>query len=73
MRHYCIKLAVQMEAELTRCNSAASCFEKNVECCFGVANRYWSQVQEKLKQNEFENDEAEIEFFKVLKPKFTRK
>jgi hypothetical protein len=36
-----------------------------------VANRYWNLVREKLKQNEFENEEVEIEFFKVLKPKFT--
>jgi hypothetical protein len=72
MRQYCKKLCRQMQAELTRCNDGdICCFEKNIECCFGVANRYWSRVQEKLRQNGFKSEEAEIEFFKVIKPKFT--
>jgi hypothetical protein len=71
MRHYCKKLSLQMQAELNRCNNGNSCFEKNIECCFGVANRYWNLVRQKLKQKQFSNEEQEIEFFKILKPKFT--
>jgi hypothetical protein len=60
-----------MQQELSQCKNVHSCFEKNTECCFGVANRYWNSVKERLKMHTFRNEENEIEFFKILKPKFT--
>ena len=42
-----------------------------IEYCFQIAYRAWGRIRVKLTHYQFSCDDEEIEFFKVLKPKFT--
>jgi hypothetical protein len=44
-------------------------FERAVECAFSTLKSCWSQLKQVVENNEFESEEEEIQFFKVLKPK----
>jgi hypothetical protein len=44
-------------------------FERAVECAFSSLKTCWSQLKKVVVNNEFESEEEEIHFFKVLKPK----
>ena len=60
-----------MEEEIIRCRKAQLDFDRETEACFAIANQYWNRVRERLKIHHFKTDQNEIEFFKILKPKFT--
>ena len=70
MEHYCLLRYRQMQKELQGCNQNSCCY-KAIEASFRVANKYWNLVKERLHNYQFKMEQAEIEFFKVLKPKFT--
>lgn len=42
-----------------------------VTYCFTICMDYWNKLKDLMRQYKFENDEEEIWFFKVIKPKFT--
>jgi hypothetical protein len=44
-------------------------FERAVECAFSSLKTSWNQLKQIVSINEFESEEEEIQFFKVLKPK----
>lgn len=46
-------------------------YDREVECCFMIADKYWRELSEKLRKYEFDVEAREIEFFKKWKPKFT--
>ena len=46
-------------------------YDKEVECCFTIADKYWRELSEKLRKYEFTSEQKEIEFFKTWKPCFT--
>jgi hypothetical protein len=71
MRRYCDTTFNNLQKDLLRCKKTTACFDREVECCFGMAYLYWNKVKEKLTTYEFKSDESEIEFFQHLKPKFT--
>lgn len=71
MKPYTITAYQQMQEELVRCTTGEAFCIKEAEQCFQLANHYWNKVKEKLNTCRFETDESEIEFFKMVKPKFT--
>jgi hypothetical protein len=71
MKQYCTRIYRQLQQELAQCEKKNLSFHKEIECCFLIANKYWNRVKEKLNTYEFATEEKEIEFFKLLKPKFT--
>lgn len=42
-----------------------------IECCFQICTKYWSQLKIEVSKYEFKSDADEINFFKNCKPKFT--
>jgi hypothetical protein len=71
MKQYCKILYHQLQKDIEHCKGKMFAPDKEVECCFRIANNYWRELAEKLRNYEFENDKTEIEFFKKWKPKFT--
>jgi hypothetical protein len=71
MERYCTTAWFRMQKDLSQCENVHAGFQKMVECCFGIAWKYWHEVANKLKRHSFANEEKEIGFFKTLKPKFT--
>ena len=42
-----------------------------VTYCFTLCMDYWNRLKDLIKSYQFENDEEEVWFFKVIKPNFT--
>lgn len=70
MKRYCTCMHLRMLRELSQCKNVNSCFEIT-ESGFRIAHEYWSRIKEKLKHYAFKTEASEIEFFKIIKPKFT--
>lgn len=45
--------------------------EKRVECCYRIAMDYWYKVREVFLDRDSYDEDAEIEFFREIKPLFT--
>jgi hypothetical protein len=71
MKDRCTVLYHYLQKELTLCKKRKLAFEKEVECCFRVSDKYKRCLVEEFKKYEFKTDEEEIEFFKMWKPRFT--
>lgn len=71
MKSYCMIAYRQMKKELTQSQKSNASFERKVESCFAIAYRFWATIKRKVSKYQFENDDEEIEFFKIVKPKFT--
>jgi hypothetical protein len=71
MKQYCKILYHQLQKDIEHCKGKMFAPDKEVECCFRIANNYWRELYENLRSYEFGNDETEMEFFKKWKPKFT--
>lgn len=41
-----------------------------LECLFHICTRYWAILQSEAENYEFESEEEEVIFFKIMKPKF---
>jgi len=41
-----------------------------IECCFNLAQKHWSWIEQKLEDHRFLSKEDEIEFYKHVKPLF---
>src|SRR5690242_1081131 len=42
-----------------------------ITLCFKICMDYWTRLKDLMKNYSFENEEEEIWFFKVIKPRFT--
>lgn len=59
-----------MMKEIRDCGTKGDA-RKISECCFHVADRYWSTLRNEVAEYQFKTPEEEIAFFKTIKPKFT--
>lgn len=71
MEQYCTSLYQQLQKDLEDCRRSKLSCNKIVESCFGIAVKKWMQLREKLAGYQFVSEQKEIEFFKIIKPKFT--
>jgi hypothetical protein len=71
MKETCLSLYERMLHELHLCKKPSRSSASEIECCFQIAYGAWEAVSKKLRGYFFPNDWEEIEFFKVLRPKFT--
>jgi hypothetical protein len=60
----------EMLADISRCQEMEHPEKENVESCFWVARNYWQQLQAIVISKGFRNDEAEISFYRNVKPTF---
>jgi hypothetical protein len=70
MQEYLLKLYDQLTAEINRIATETT-GAPLADRAFDAASRYWQQVKLHVRQNGFADTNAEIEFFKTIKPKFT--
>ncbi|MDP4260981.1 MAG: RteC domain-containing protein [Bacteroidota bacterium] len=59
-----------MLQDMEHCRRKAYGRVKELECLFHICNRYWAIVQSEAENYEFESEEEEVIFFKIMKPKF---
>lgn len=71
MEQYCTNLYQQLQSDLEDCTHSKLSCNKIVESCFGIAVEKWIELREKLAGCQFVSEQKEIEFFKIIKPKFT--
>ena len=71
MIEYTDHLYSSMARDLAVCTNGQLFGEPEIECCYQVCTNYWNAVKEKLAAYEFDTMEAEINFFRNIKPKFT--
>jgi hypothetical protein len=71
MENDCERLYCLLQLELSDCERSNLSCTKKVECCFKTALTKWTELSQNLKSYKFASEEKEIQFFKILKPKFT--
>jgi len=60
-----------MLEDLENCRKKNLVFIAEVECCFHICERYWARLRNEVVHYVFEDEKEEIDFFKIIKPKFT--
>jgi hypothetical protein len=60
-----------LQEDMEGCREKGFCVITEIECCYQVANKYWSLLRNELISYPFETVAEEIEFFKKFKPLFT--
>ena len=60
-----------MLVDMDYCRKKELGMQKEIECCFMIAEKYWSLLQEEVAKHEFKTAADEIIFFKTIKPLFT--
>ena len=61
-----------MIRDINRCWQLELSENDRVEQCFWIGHSYWDQLKERTKEKPFKDDIEEIEFFRNVKPAFTR-
>jgi hypothetical protein len=61
----------QLQEHLADTNETTTCFEYKAESSFQFAYKYWNKIKQKLNNWQFRSDTEEINFFQMLKPRFT--
>lgn len=70
MIHFCAQQYLLMEQELILAKSKQNDLVKQIEQCYGIADKYWIYVKKEMKNYRFKDKKEEILFFKGIKPKF---
>ncbi len=71
MRNYYQQLYHDMMQDIDRCMHLELPEKERAESCFWIAHNYWEKLKDLMRNKDFENEEAEIEFFRNMKPKIT--
>lgn len=71
MQHFCELLYRRLQRELQACQQSGLSREKQIEHSFRIASCYWRILQKRVCGYQFPTPEAEIHFFKSIKPLFT--
>lgn len=56
--------------EINRCQALELSDKESAEKCFWIARNYSRQLKERIKMDDFTNDDEEIDFFRNIKPHF---
>lgn len=71
MKELYLALYEKMLAEMEHCSQRYATEKEQIECCFQSCERNWNSLQLLLDTYKFSNEQEEIWFFKVIKPRFT--
>lgn len=71
IKTYTDNLHAAMLADIHRCYGLHLPEKEKVESCFWIANDYVEKLKQLIITTEFDNEEAEIDFFRNVKPTFT--
>jgi hypothetical protein len=57
--------------DMDHCKRKGFDTKREAECCFHIADKYWAILKHEVVHYDFSNEQDEIDFFRVIKPKFT--
>jgi hypothetical protein len=70
MKEEWFKLYEYMLRGIEACNKLKPQTIAEIECCFSLAQKHWSQIEQKIEVYQFLSKKEEIEFYKLVKPLF---
>lgn len=59
-----------MQQDMEYCRRKGLGSHMELECLFHICTRYWAIVQSEAENYQFESEEEEVIFFKLMKPRF---
>src|ERR1700693_5194074 len=59
-----------MQREIESCKKSNADKKAEIECCFNIGLKYWTQIQMGIDAENFESTSDEIEYYKTVKPLF---
>jgi hypothetical protein len=70
MREEWVTLYEKMLQEMEACSGLRPHTMAEIECCFNLAQKFWSWVQSDIENHSFLSKKEEIEFYKTVRPLF---
>jgi hypothetical protein len=59
-----------MQREIEVCKKSDSDHKAEIECCFNIGLKYWSEIQMGIEAVQFDSTRDEIDYYKTVKPLF---
>ncbi len=70
MKEKWFTLYESMQREIEGCQKSGADKKTEIECCFNIGLKYWTQIQMGIDQENFDSKRDEIECYKTVKPLF---
>ncbi len=70
MKEKWFTLYESMLREIETCKKSGSDHRTEIECCFNIGLKYWSEIQMGVEAVQFDSTRDEIEYYKTVKPLF---
>lgn len=59
-----------MQREIETCKKSGREIKPEIECCFNIGLKYWTEIQMGIDTVDFDSTREEIEYYKTVKPLF---
>ncbi len=59
-----------MQREIEACQKSAQEKKPEIECCFNIGLKYWTEIQMGIEDVHFDSTRDEIDYYKTVKPLF---
>jgi hypothetical protein len=59
-----------MQREIESCKKSGREIKPEIECCFNIGLKYWTEIQMGIDTVDFDSTREEIEYYKTVKPLF---
>jgi RteC protein len=70
MKEKWVTLYESMQREIETCRKSGSDRKAEIECCFNIGLKYWSEIQMGIENIQFDSKRDEIDYYKIVKPLF---
>jgi hypothetical protein len=70
MKEKWFSLYQSMQREIGACEKSGTDKKSEIECCFNIGLKYWTEIQMGIDQENFDSKRDEIEYYKTVKPLF---
>jgi|HubBroStandDraft_6_1064221.scaffolds.fasta_scaffold389734_2 hypothetical protein len=59
-----------LQGEIVTCTKSGKDNKYEIECCFNISLKYWTEIQMGIDQENFDSTSEEIDYYKTVKPLF---
>jgi RteC protein len=59
-----------MQREIEACEKSGTDKKSEIECCFNIGLKYWTEIQMGIDRENFDSSRDEIDYYKTVKPLF---
>lgn len=70
MKEKWFTLYESMQREIEGCHKSGADKKAEIECCFNIGLKYWTEIQMGIDQENFVSSRDEIDYYKMVKPLF---